>query len=67
VLVDGGTPPFGGAQQLRTTLPFNPASTALSASLKHHGVTVVDTSTPLDASGRPLFDTNGVWAYLCFP
>jgi hypothetical protein len=28
---------------------------------------VVDTSTPLDASGRPLFDTNGVWAYLCFP
>jgi hypothetical protein len=67
LLVDGNTPPFGGAQQLRTMLPFNSASTALTTSLKHHGVTVVDTSTPLDASGRPLFDTNGVWAYLCFP
>jgi len=31
-----------------------------------HGVTVVDTSTPLDTGGKPLFDTNGVWAYLCF-
>jgi len=24
----------------------------------------VDTSTPLDANGTPLFATNGVWAYL---
>jgi hypothetical protein len=29
-------------------------------------VTVVDTSTPVDAAGKPLFDANGVWEYLCF-
>jgi uncharacterized protein YjdB len=66
VLVDGGSPPFGNARQLRTALPFNPASTALTAALRNHGITVVDTSTPLDANGRSLFDTNGVWEYLCF-
>ena len=24
------------------------------------------TSTPVDSAGKPLFDSNGVWAYLCF-
>jgi hypothetical protein len=32
--------------------------------LKNHGITVVDVSTPVDGSGRPVFGTNGVWAYL---
>lgn len=67
VLVDGSSAPFSASHQLRTILPFNPASTALTLNLKNHGITVVDTSTPLDATGRPLFDTNGVWEYLCFP
>ena len=67
VLVDGGTPPFGGSHQLYTAQPYNPASTALTATLKNHGVTVVDTSTPLDATGAPLFATNGVWSYLLAP
>jgi hypothetical protein len=67
LLVEGASAPFGNARQLRTALSFNPASTALSVALRQHGITVVDTSTPLDASGKPLFDSNGVWAYLCFP
>lgn len=66
VLVDSDSPPFSNSQQLRTALPPNPASTALTAALKNHGVTVVDTSTPVDGSGRPRFDQNGVWEYLCF-
>jgi hypothetical protein len=67
VLVDGAASPYGGFQQLRTRLAFNPASTALTAALKHHGVPVVDTSTPVDGTGNPLFDGSGVWTYLCFP
>ena len=66
VLVDASTSPYSGSRQLRTALAFNPASTALTPALKNHGVTVVDTSTPLDGTGKPLFDTNGVWDYLCF-
>jgi len=66
VLVDTATAPYSDSHQLRTARPFNPASTALDPQLKHHGVTVVDTSTPLDNDGKPLFDTSGVWAYLCF-
>jgi hypothetical protein len=66
VLVDGTSAPFADSQQLRTALPPNPASTAATPALRNHGVTVVDTSTPVDAAGKPLFDTNGVWAYLCF-
>lgn len=65
VLVDNSAAPYSGSQQLRTNLPPNPASTALSTALKNHGVTVVDTSTPLDNQGKPLFDTSGVWEYLC--
>jgi hypothetical protein len=61
---NGGT--FSGAHQLRTASGFNPASTAATLALKRHGITVVDASTPLDANGNPVFDTNGVWAYLCF-
>lgn len=64
VLVDGGAASFAGSHQLYTSLPYNPASSALTAVLKNHGITVVDTSTPLDANGTPLFATNGVWAYL---
>jgi hypothetical protein len=64
VLVDGGASAFAGSHQLYTSLPYNPASSALTAPLKNHGITVVDTSTPLDASGAPLFASNGVWAYL---
>lgn len=60
----GGT--FSGSHQLRTASSFNPASTALTLALKRHGITVNDTSTPLDSNGKPLFDTNGVWEYLCF-
>lgn len=66
VLVDNARAPYSGSQQLRTALPPNPASTAMTAGLRNHGVTVVDTSTPLDEAGKPLFDTNGVWRYLCF-
>jgi hypothetical protein len=54
------------SQQLRTGLAPNPASTAVTPALRNHGVTVVDTSTPLAGSGKPLFDVNGVWAHLCF-
>jgi len=64
VHVDGGAASFAGSHQLYTSLPYNPASSALTAALKNHGITVVDTSTPLDANGTPLFATNGVWAYL---
>jgi hypothetical protein len=62
---DGGTP-ASSSRQFRTSLSFNPTSTALTLALKNHGITVVDTSTPLDGNGKPLFDTNGVWEYLCF-
>jgi hypothetical protein len=47
-------------------LPYNPGSTALTLALRNHGITVVDTSTTVDGNGKPLFDTNGVWEYLCF-
>lgn len=66
VLVDGSAASFLNSRQLRTALSYNPASTALTLALRHHGTTVVDTSTPLEASGKPLFDANGVWEYLCF-
>jgi len=66
VLVDGNAPPYSESRQLHTRQPFNPSSTALTAAMKYHGVTVVDTSTPVDTTGIPLFDANGVWTYLCF-
>jgi hypothetical protein len=66
VLFNDGATPTSGSRQLRTSLSFNPASTALTVALKNHGITVVDVSTPLDGDGKPLFDTNGVWEYLCF-
>jgi hypothetical protein len=66
VLVDNISAPFLNSQQLRTSLPHNPSSSALTLSLRNHGITVNDTSTPVDANGKPLFDTNGVWEYLCF-
>lgn len=64
VLVDGANAPFSGSHQLYTSLPYNPASTAPTTGLKNHGITVNDTSTPVDAGGRPLFAVNGVWPYL---
>jgi hypothetical protein len=66
VLVDDTPAPFLNSHQLRTSLGFNPASTALTLALRHHGVTVVDASTPIDGAGKPLFDSNGVWESLCF-
>ncbi|MFZ6798385.1 BPSS1187 family protein [Undibacterium sp. Di24W] len=66
VLVDGVSQPFSNSHQLYTLLPFNPSSLALTLALKNHGISVVDASTPLDGNGKPLFDTNGVWEYLCF-
>ena len=66
VLVDSTPTPLLNSNQLRTALGFNPASTALTIALRHHGVTVVDTSTPIDEAGKPLFDSNGVWEFLCF-
>ena len=66
VLVDGVSIPFSNSHQLHTSLPFNPSSSAFTLSLKNHGISVVDTSTPVDGNGKPLFDTNGVWEYLCF-
>jgi hypothetical protein len=66
VSVDAAAAPFSGSRQLRTGLSYNPASTAPTLALRNHGITVVDVSTPVDGSGRPLFDVNGVWQYLCF-
>ncbi len=57
---------FGDTRQLRTALAPNPASAAATPALRQHGITVVDASTPVDASGRPVFDVQGVWDYLCF-
>ena len=53
-----------GNYQLRTNEASNPDSMTVTVALKNHGVTVADTSTPLDLAGNPLFDA--VWAYLCF-
>lgn len=64
VLVDNAGPPFSGSHQLITSLAYNPASTAPTVGLKNHGITVVDTSTPVDGAGKPLFAVNGVWSYL---
>ena len=64
VLVDTASDAYSGSHQLRTALTYNPASTAPGTALKNHGITVVDVSTPVDGSGRPVFGTNGVWAYL---
>lgn len=66
VLAEVGIGSFGDTRQLRTALAPNPASTAATPALRQHGITVVDASTPVDASGRPVFDALGVWDYLCF-
>ena len=66
LLVDDTSGALLDSRQLRTGLPANPASTAPGPAFRDHGITVVDTSTPLAVSGKPLFDVNGVWAYLCF-
>jgi hypothetical protein len=66
VSVDTAAAPYSGSRQLRTGVPYNPTSSAPTVSLRNHGITVVDVSTPVDGNGRPLFDVNGVWQYLCF-
>ena len=66
VLAEAGAGAYADSRQLRTALGPNPASTALTPALRNHGITVVDTSTPVDTSGRPSFDVLGVWDYLGF-
>lgn len=66
LLVDGTSGALPDSRQLRTGLAPIPASTALTPALRNHGITVLDTSTPLAGSGKPLFDVNGLWAHLCF-
>jgi hypothetical protein len=61
-----GSGSFGETRQLRTALAPNPTGSTLPLVLHQHGVPVLDASTPLDASGRPVFDVLGVWDYLCF-
>lgn len=64
VLVDNSAAPFAGSHQLYTSLSYNPASSAPTLALKNHGITVVDTSTPVSGSGQPIFGIGGVWNYL---
>lgn len=62
--VDGATAPFGNSHQLVTSAPPNPNPTGPTAS-PTHGAPVVDTVTPRDAQGRPIYAL--VWNYLAFP
>lgn len=62
--VDGASAPFGNSHQLVTSALPNPAPTGPSAS-PAHGAPVVDTVTPRDAQGRPIYEP--VWVYLAFP
>lgn len=55
VSVDGAAAPYGGSHQLVTSVAGGSA----------HAAPVVDTITPRDAAGRPVFA--GVWTYLAFP
>ena len=66
VSVDTAVSPYENSHQLHTNAAPNPASTAPTLTLMNHGITVVDTSTPVDGFGNSLFDSNSVWAYLCF-
>lgn len=62
VSVDTIGPDYGGSHQLTTSAPPNPASPRDAPA---HGATVVDVSTPLTATGEPLY--RPVWIYLAFP
>lgn len=62
--VDGAAAPFGNSHQLTTSAPPNPNPTGPTAS-PTHGAPVVDSVTPRDAQGVPIYQP--VWAYLAFP
>ena len=62
VSVDTVGPDYGGSHQLTTSASPNPASLRDAPA---HGATVVDVSTPLTATGEPLY--RPVWIYLAFP
>jgi hypothetical protein len=64
VSVDGVAAPFGGAHQLTTSAPPNPNPVGPSAS-PTHGAPVVDSVTPRDAQGAPLYLP--VWTHVAFP
>jgi hypothetical protein len=64
VSVDGQSPPFGNAHQLTTSGPPNPNPTGPTAS-PTHGAPVVDSVTPRDAQGNPVY--RPVWVYMVFP
>ena len=57
--VDGASPPFGGSHRLETNLDTCRAVAVLDT---FHNCVVVDAVTPLDGSGRPVFES--VWTYL---
>lgn len=62
--VDGASAPFGDSHQLVTSAPPNPNPIGPTAS-PTHGAPVVDTVTPRDDQGRPIYAP--VWVYLAFP
>ncbi|WP_285710385.1 BPSS1187 family protein [Erythrobacter oryzae] len=62
--VDGSAAPFGNSRRLTTAAAPNPNPTGPSAS-PAHGAPVLDSVTPRDAQGRPVFAP--VWNYLAFP
>ncbi len=64
VSVDGASAPFSGSHQLSTDAAPNPNPTGPTAA-PTHGAPVVDSVTPLDAQGEPIF--RPVWIYLAFP
>lgn len=64
VSVDGAAAPYNNAHQLVTSAPPNPNPAGPSAA-PEHGAPVVDSVTPRDAQGNPLY--RDVWIYLAFP
>lgn len=63
VSVDGASLPFSNSHQLLTSAAPNPNPTGPTAS-PEHGAPVVDSVTPLNASGEPIF--RNVWIYMAF-
>ncbi len=62
--VDGAAEPFGNARRLTTAAAPNANPSGPSAS-PTHGSPVLDSVTPRDAQGRPVYAP--VWIYLAFP
>jgi hypothetical protein len=61
--VDGASAPFANSRQLVTSAPPNPNPSGPTAS-PTHGAPVVDSVTPLDANGLPIY--RNVWIYMAF-